>query len=143
MRVLYTDRLNAHKAWAPERGGCTSWSALEAQSEWPRSIKKSAQTHIYQIEALGQLTKVTTVPFRKSGLQKKYGTKHVFLGLFWAGSQGAAGMAAADLTDMDTTAGNSGEGRRSGGPAKKKKKSKKRSGRKARMTFIQRRDERG
>ena len=58
-------------------------------------------------------------------------------------SQGAAGMAAADLTDMDTTAGNSGEGRRGGGPAKKKKKSKKRSGRKARMAFIQRRDERG
>ena len=44
---------------------------------------------------------------------------------------------------MDTTAGNSGEGGRSGGPAKKKLKSKKRSGRKARMTFTQRRDERG
>ena len=57
--------------------------------------------------------------------------------------RGAAGMAAADLTDMDTTAGNGGEGGRSGGPAKKKKKSKKRSGRKARMTFTQRRDERG
>ena len=44
--------------------------------------------------------------------------------------RGAVGMAAADLTDMDTTAGNSGEGGRSGRPAKKKKKKyRKRSGR--------------
>ena len=62
---------------------CTSWSdfrfpAVEAQSEWPHSIKKSAQTYIYQIKALEQLIKVTTVPFRRSGLQKKYGTKRVF-----------------------------------------------------------------
>ena len=59
----------------------TSWSAVEAQSEWPHSIKKSAQTYIYQIKALEQQNKVTTVPFRQSGLQKKYGTKHVFWAL--------------------------------------------------------------
>ena len=58
--------------------------------------------------------------------------------------QGAAGMAAADSTDMDTTAGEGREGGRSGGPVKKKKKkSKKRSGRKTGMTRTQRRDERG
>ena len=56
----------------------TGWSALEAQSEWPHCINKSAQAHIYQIEALEQLTKVTTVHIRHFGLQKKYGTKHVF-----------------------------------------------------------------
>ena len=58
-------------------------------------------------------------------------------------TESAAGMAAADLTDMDTTAGNGGEGGRSGGPAKKKKKSKKRGGRKTGMTQSQRRDDRG
>ena len=55
--------------------------------------------------------------------------------------QGAAGMAAAGSTDMDTTAGKGGEGGHSGGPAKKKKKSKKRSGRKAGMSHRQRRDD--
>ena len=56
----------------------TSWMQVEAQSEWPRSIKKSAQTHIYQIKALEQLIKVTTVAQRHFELQKKYGTKHIF-----------------------------------------------------------------
>ena len=51
---------------------------VEAQSEWPPSIKESAQTYIYQIKALEQLIKVTTAAFRQSGLQKKYGTKRVF-----------------------------------------------------------------
>ena len=48
---------------------------VEVQSEWPHSIKKSAQTYIYQIKALEQLNKVTTVHIRHLGLQKKYGTK--------------------------------------------------------------------
>ena len=56
----------------------TSWMQVDTQSEWPRSIKKSAQTYIYQIKALEQLTKVTTVAQRHLGLQKKYGTKRVF-----------------------------------------------------------------
>ena len=57
---------------------CTSWTHEEAQFRWPRSIKKSAQTYIYQIKALEQLNKAMSVPFRQSGLRKKYGTKHVF-----------------------------------------------------------------
>ena len=56
----------------------TSWTHEEAQFRWPHSIKKSAQTYIYQIKALEQLNKVTTGAFHQSGLQKKYGTKHVF-----------------------------------------------------------------
>ena len=42
--------------------------------------KEIGPDYIYQIKALEQLTKVTTVAQRHLGLQKKYGTKRVFLG---------------------------------------------------------------
>ena len=63
---------------AAAREDSTSWTHREPQSRWPRGIKKSARTYIYQIQALEQLSTSMNVDIRHFGLQKKYGSKHVF-----------------------------------------------------------------
>ena len=72
-------------------------------SDGPPKTKKSAQTYIYQIKALEQLNKVTTVHFCQSGLQKKYGTKRVFLGLFWVTNKKCTVVTLVRVVDYPTS----------------------------------------